>query len=204
MRDFCQPIIEDKIRKFNYGHAFTAADFLDFASVDAANKALSRLNELGTIRRVIKGVYEKADPYVDIDDIAPPDPVEVAKALARKFSWRIGLSDSKAARYVGVGVKYTNHWTFISDGPNRKYEVAHYVLQFKHRSNKVFEGKSFETISLYEALKFIGEDNIDEKVQNRISNTFDFEKSDVIKWQILKEVDNLDDWVSTKIKEILI
>lgn len=47
MRDFCQPIIEDKIRKFNYGHAFTAADFLDFASVDAANKALSRLNEFG-------------------------------------------------------------------------------------------------------------------------------------------------------------
>lgn len=41
------------------GYVFLATDFFGIADTDPVNKALSRLNKRGEIRRIIKGVYAR-------------------------------------------------------------------------------------------------------------------------------------------------
>jgi len=59
MREKYQTEIEKRISEFERDYAFTAVDFADIADTDPANKALSRLSEEGTIKRIIQGVYYK-------------------------------------------------------------------------------------------------------------------------------------------------
>ena len=49
MREKYQIEIENRIKNFEGGYAFSAVDFADIADTDPINKALSRLNESGTI-----------------------------------------------------------------------------------------------------------------------------------------------------------
>ena len=57
MREKYQIEIEKRINGFESDYAFTAVDFADMADTDPTNKALSRLCEDGSIRRIIQGVY---------------------------------------------------------------------------------------------------------------------------------------------------
>lgn len=51
--------IENRVAAAPAGHAFITSDFLDIADTLTVNKALSRLAENGSIRRIIRGVYDR-------------------------------------------------------------------------------------------------------------------------------------------------
>ena len=59
MREKYQIEIEKRINEFADGYVFSSIDFADIADTDPINKALSRLNETGIIRRIIQGIYDK-------------------------------------------------------------------------------------------------------------------------------------------------
>ncbi len=54
--------VDNKVVLMIYGHqrgwAFSKNDFLDLGGDDAIRKALSRLEAKGTIRRVLRGLYD--------------------------------------------------------------------------------------------------------------------------------------------------
>ena len=54
-----QKQIENRIVSVPMGAVFITSDFLDLADTQTVNKALSRLAADGTIRRVIRGVYDR-------------------------------------------------------------------------------------------------------------------------------------------------
>lgn len=54
-----QSQIEERIRGYHCGAAFSALDFLDIAEANSVSQALFRIEKNGEIRRVLNGIYDK-------------------------------------------------------------------------------------------------------------------------------------------------
>lgn len=197
MREKYQIEIEERIKNFEGGHAFSAVDFADIADTDPTNKALSRLNENGTIRRIIQGVYDKPLYSELLDEYSSPKVEKVVEALARKFNWTVAPAGETALNYLHISTQVSNSWSYISDGPYRKYEIGPYTIEFKHRANKEISGKSLLTVSVIQALKFIGKTNIQKEDIERLSFSIPSEQ----KKKVLEESKTTTAWIYKIIKE---
>ena len=59
MRERYQTIIKQRIAEMQPGSVFVISDFADIAPTAAINMSLSRLEDSGSIRRIIRGIYDK-------------------------------------------------------------------------------------------------------------------------------------------------
>ena len=198
MREKYQIEIENRIKNFEGGYAFSAVDFADIADTDPTNKALSRLNESGTIRRIIQGVYDKPVYSELLNEYSSPNVEKVVEALARKFNWTVAPAGETALNYLHMSTQVSNSWSYISDGPYRKYEIGSYTIEFKHCANKEISGKSFLTVSVIQALKFIGKANIQKEDIERLSFSIPSEQ----KQKVLEESKTTTSWIYKAIKEV--
>ena len=197
MREKYQIEIENRIKNFEGGYAFSAVDFADIADTDPTNKALSRLNESGTIRRIIQGVYDKPVYSELLNEYSSPKVEKVVEALARKFNWTVAPAGETALNYLHMSTQVSNSWSYISDGPYRKYELGPYTIEFKHCANKEISGKSFLTVAVIQALKFIGKANIQKEDIERLSFSIPSEQ----KKKVLEESQTTTAWIYKVIKE---
>ena len=197
MREKYQIEIENRIKNFEGGYAFSAVDFADIADTDPTNKALSRLNESGTIRRIIQGVYDKPVYSELLNEYSSPKVEKVVEALARKYNWTVAPAGETALNYLHMSTQVSNSWSYISDGPYRKYEIGSYTIEFKHCANKEISGKSFLTVSVIQALKFIGKANIQKEDIERLSFSIPSEQ----KQKVLEESKTTTSWIYKAIKE---
>ena len=200
MREKYQIEIEKRIENSGSGYAFSAIDFIDIAGTDPTNKALSRLGESGTIRRVIKGIYDKPSYSKLLGEYSAPNIEKVAEAIARKHNWTIAPSGETALNYLHLSTQVPNTWSYISDGPYRKYEIGSYQVEFKHCANKEISGKSFITIAVIQAIKYIGKDKIQQEDTERLSNVLSKADKEII----LCEAITTTAWIYKVIKEICI
>ena len=198
MREKYQIEIENRIKNFEGGYAFSAVDFADIADTDPTNKALSRLNESGTIRRIIRGVYDKPVYSELLNEYSSPNVEKVVEALARKFNWTVAPAGETALNYLHMSTQVSNSWSYISDGPYRKYEIGSYTIEFKHCANKEISGKSFLTVSVIQALKFIGKANVQKEDIERLSLSIPSEQ----KQKVLEESKTTTSWIYKAIKEV--
>jgi len=198
MRDKYQIEIKNKIECFNSGYAFTATDFKEIADTDPINKALSRLSEAGIIRRIIQGVYDKPVYSKLLNEYSAPNMESVVAALARKFNWTVAPAGETALNYLHLSTQVSNIWSYISDGPYRKYVIEPYTIEFKHCANKEISGRSDITIAVIQALKFIGKDNIQSEDKERLSKSLSCEDKELI----LLEAKTTTAWIYRVLKEI--
>ena len=198
MREKYQIEIEKRIENSGSGYAFSAIDFIDIAGTDPTNKALSRLGESGTIRRVIKGIYDKPSYSKLLGEYSAPNIEKVAEAIARKHNWTIAPSGETALNYLHLSTQVPNTWSYISDGPYRKYEIGSYQVEFKHCANKEISGNSFITIIVIQAIKSIGKDRIQPKDIDVLSDLLPEEE----KRKILREAMTTTPWIYGVIKEV--
>lgn len=198
MREKYQTEIENKINTFEPGYVFSAIDFRSIADTDPVNKALSRLNEIGKIRRIAQGLYDKPVYSKILNENSAPDIDKVAKALARKYNWTIAPSGETALNYLHMSTQVPNEWCYISDGPYRKYEIEPFVIEFKHCANKEISGRSALTIIVIQALKFIGKDRVQKEDIERLTSVLHDEDKKVI----LNESINTTSWIYNIIKEV--
>ena len=180
------------------GKAFTPKDFLDLASHETARKALSRLAEEGTIRRVMRGVYD----YPAFSNLfhapASPDPDAIARAIARAHGWTILPSGETALNLLGLSTQVPAQWQYFSDGPSQTYEWAGGMLAFKHRTNKETTILSPKTALLVQALKTLGQDRIDNSALEKLRSKFDKRE----RARAVREARYATSWVYEVIKQL--
>ena len=198
MRDKYQIEIEERIKGFDDGYAFSASDFADIADVDPTNKALSRLNESGTIRRVMQGIYDKPVYSELLGEYSSPRVEQIVDALVRKFNWTVAPSGETALNQLHLSTQVSNSWSYISDGPYRDYRIGPYLVEFKHCSNKEISGKSKTTVTTIQAIKYIGKGKIQPEDIERLSRAFSDEEKEIL----LKEAKTTTSWIYKVIKEI--
>lgn len=194
--------IEDKIVSRIYGRgrgwAFGANDFSAEFGRGTIDWALSRLVASGTIRRVCRGVYDYPKFSALLQQELSPDFDQVAQAFARKFNWRIQPAGDAALNLLGISTQVPGRLVYLSDGPNRQYDIGLYTLEFKKSALKDVGFKYRESGLVVQALKALGQDRVDEAVIATLRKQLD----ETACKRVLKDTVTATGWVYEAIKRV--
>jgi len=193
-----QKRIEKRIVSLPTGSAFITSDFLDIAGTQVVNKALSRMVEAGTIRRVLWGVYDRPWYSELLQEWAAPKVEEVAKAIARNFGWTIVPCGDTALNLLRLSTQVPAVWSYISNGPYRSYQIGKTDLEFKHTANRDIDRLSPVSALVVQALKALGKENIGAEEKRRLSAALTEEN----KTHLLEETQHSTAWIYEAAKEI--
>jgi len=194
--------IENKSSARIYGNkrgwTFSKIDFLDLGSDADIRKALSQLEKKGTIRRVLRGVYDYPRISTLLNTEMGPDLDQLAKALARRSGWRIQPSENTALNILGLSTQVPAQSVYLSDGPSKSYEIGKQQLVFKKRTLKESGFKHKESELVVQALKAYGQERIDKKIQQKLTDKWTPEM-----WRkILRDTKTAPAWISDIILNI--
>lgn len=148
--------ILSRIQRAETGSAFTAKDFLDLASYEASKKSLLRMANAGTLRRILRGVYDLPAHSPVRKGPASPRPDAIARAIARAHGWTLVPSGDTALNLLGLSTQVPAQWQYYSDGPTKRYVWDSGILLLKRRANKETTGLSPQTALVVQALKTLG------------------------------------------------
>ena len=169
------------------GWAFSKIDFSDYGGDGAIRLALMRLEEEGTIRRVLRGLYDYPKISTLLNEPMGPDLDQVARALARKHGWRIQASENTALNLLGLSTQVPAQAVYLSDGPSKTFEIGpkqsadnfqkgnsaegavHRQLIFKKRTLKESGFKHRESELVVQALKSLGRERIDSEIRIKLA-----------------------------------
>lgn len=190
--------IRDRIRLGGSGRVFTPKDFLDVASRDATDQALSRLVRQGVLQRLGRGLYYAPRRNDALGVEVPPDLDDVADALGRQTGSRVAPSGAVAANRLGLSTQVPAKLVYLSDGRSRTVRVGRYTLQIKHAPPKDLPVGHRRTTMVIQALRFLGKDAIDDQVITTIRSALTPED----RRQLLEDAKYATDWVSEAAKRI--
>ena len=191
-------IIHFRIYGHGRGWAFSKTDFVMEHSEGSVNQALSSLVKAGKIRRVLRGIYDYPRYSEFLKKDMPPDIDQVAQALARKFNWRIQPTGNAALNMFGLSTQVPGRWVYLSDGPERQYDVAADSLVFKNTSTKNIGFKTRESGLLVQAITALGKNQVTPCIVSDIRAQIPASKYT----KILKETRSATTWVYDIIKEV--
>ena len=191
-------LIKKRIDEAPFGSALVTSDFTDLAEYETAKKTISRLEKKGTLRRVLRGVYDKPKFSSLLQEYADPIPDQIAHAIARNYNWTISASGNTALNQLGLSTQVPADWSYISSGPYKKYTFGNITLTFSHRSNSQMIGMSEKTLLLIQALKAIGQGNVNDAEIKLIRKRLSSDECQ----NILSESRHTISWIYEVIKEI--
>jgi hypothetical protein len=180
------------------GWAFSSNDFVEDFSRSQIDNALSELCLEGKIRRVCRGIYDYPKFSELLQQELSPDFDQVAQAFARKFNWRIQPAGDVALNLLGLSTQVPGRLVYLSDGPNRQYDIGNYTLEFKKSALKDVGFKYRESGLIVQALKALGQERVDEAVITTLRKQFD----EKVCKQILKDTVTATGWVYESIKRV--
>lgn len=190
--------IKKRIELAEPGTVFLTSDFTDIATTTTVRKCLGRQVEKKNIRRVIAGVYEKPVYSKLLKEYIPVNPDAVAYAIARSFHWTIAPCGDVALNKLGLSTQVPVVWSYISDGPYRKFSWDNITLSYKHRANREISFMSEITTLVVEALKTLGKDRVDDGIILSLRNRLPREE----KKKMLVEATGVSEWIYTVIRKV--
>lgn len=190
--------IRQRIDRAEDGTMFISADFADVADTETIRRNLNRLVKYGTIRRVLKGIFEKPKFSKLLQESISPNPDTIAKTLARNYHWTIAPDGNTALNLLGLSTQVPAVWIYISDGPYKTYEWNKTKLIFKHRTNKEISGISSITALVVQALKTLGKEQTTPKVIASLSARLSAEDKALLR----EEAATSTDWVYGVIRQL--
>lgn len=187
-----------RIEMMSKGEVFIISDFLDIADTTVVRKVLSRLEEDGKIRRIMRGVYDCPEYSDFLGEYVEPVPDKVARALARNFGWTIVPCGDTALNMLGLSTQVPAVWLYVSDGTYKEYSYNKTTIQFKRTTNKDISKISYKTALIIQALKALGKDNITDEIVQKIKKVTSEEE----KAAMFTEAKYATAWIYDIIKEI--
>lgn len=190
--------IKQRIELAEAGAVFLTSDFTDIATASTVRKCLGRQVEEKNIRRIMDGVYEKPIYSNLLKEYIPANPDAIAYAIARSFRWTIAPCGDVALNKLGLSTQVPVVWSYISDGPYRKFSWDNITLSFKHRTNREISFMSETTTLVVEALKTLGKTRVDDSVILSLRNRL----PEAEKKKMIKEATGVSEWIYAIIKKV--
>ena len=190
--------IKMRIESTEDGTVFVTSDFVDIAAMATIRKCLGRLVEDKSIRRIIDGVYEKPVYSNLLKEYIPADPDKVAYAIAKGFHWTIAPCGDIALNKLGLSTQVPVVWSYISDGPYRKFTWDNITIAYQHRANRQISYMSESTTLVIEAIRTIGKNKVDDTVISKLKTKLPEDE----KKQILMEANGVNEWIYDVIRKV--
>ena len=154
------------------GAVFTPADFLDLGSRAAVDQTLSRLADQGVIRRLTRGVYDYPKLSPRLGPLSP-DTDAIAHAIARKDRHVVQVSPARAANMLGLTTQVPAKAVYLTDGPSRTKQVGRQTIVMRNAAAKNLVGADGPTGTVFQALRYLGKNGVDDSAVARIARTLD-------------------------------
>jgi hypothetical protein len=156
------------------GWVFSAIDFLPNLKRWEIDRSLTDLEKEEKIVRILPGLYYYPEYSKLLRKNVAPDTGYVAKALARKYDWKIFPDGNTALNYLGLSTQVPAKYIYISNGRSRKYKIGNTTLEFRHRVPKESAITNENANLVIQAVKSIGkihakEDNFINALSKRFS-----------------------------------
>ncbi len=125
--------IRQQAEQLQAGQPVTIQTFMMFGNRAAVDQSLGRLVKEGVLSRPARGVYvrPRKNPYVGE---VPPEPLEVAEAIAKETGAVIQVQGAEAARRMGFSTQVPTHPIFHTSGPSRRLYLGQMEITLKHTS----------------------------------------------------------------------
>jgi hypothetical protein len=160
--------VQDRIRAKGRGKVFASKDFLDLGSREAVDQALSRLAKAGELRRLGRGLYYYPRTNARLGLELPPDPDEIAFALARRTGTRVAPSGALAANRLGLTTQVPAKPVYLTDGRTRRVRAGDTVFLIQHVPAKDLPAGSPTSAVVFQALRHVGREAVDDQVLARL------------------------------------
>lgn len=161
-----------RIRGKGQGWVFVARDFLDLGSRAAVDQALSRLARAGKIRRIGRGIYDLPKVHPQLGQLAPSADA-VAQAAARATRSKLQKSGAHAANALGLSAQVPARPVYLTDGTSRHVRAGPFTITFKHVSPRNLLGPGTAAGSVFQALRHLGRDRVDDTVIDVLDSRLD-------------------------------
>lgn len=193
----------DSVFYFISGHgrgwAFSSNDLIKKFERQQIDNVLSDLVKAKKIRRVSRGIYDYPKYSELLKKELSPDIEQVARAIGRKFNWRIEVSGESALNILNLSTQIQAKYIYLSDGPNKSYKLFNDVeIEFKKSVLKDIGFRYKESSLIVQALKSLGKEHITDEIIEKIKEQIEpkmYEK-------ILKDTQSTTVWVYEIIKQI--
>lgn len=160
--------VAERLQEMPKGTVLFVDDFLDLGSPDSIKKALYRLtNEKKLLVRLAHGIYlyPKTDKELGI---LYPSTEEIAKAIARRDKTRIIPTGVYALNRLGLSTQVPMKIVYLTDGATRSIKIGKRTITFKRTSPKnLMTTGEISTLAI-QALKEIGQNNVDDDILKQL------------------------------------
>ena len=154
------------INSLAHGAVFVPTDFLSFGSRQAVDVVLHRLVRKGTIRRLVRGIYDFPKEHPKIGKLQP-SPEKIAEALVGKDCTRTQPTGAYAANILGLSEQVPAKVVFLTDGPSRTVKIGTTTIQIRRTTPKNMAMAGGLSGLLVQALRELGKEHI---TQERIEH----------------------------------
>lgn len=192
--------VAERLQETPKGTVLFVDDFLDFGSPDSIKKALYRLtNEKNLLIRLAHGVYLYPKTDKELGTLYPSTE-EIAKAIARRDKARIIPTGVYALNRLGLSTQVPMKIVYLTDGATRSIKIGKRTISFKRTSprNLMTTGE-ISTLAI-QALKEIGQENIDEQILKQLKVVLKKETQE----NILHDAKLAPAWINKILKQSLI
>ena len=174
------------IKTFPRGKVFSSRDLKISIGEASLRQNLKRLVDSGFIRRAQRGFFERPVHSKFLQENLGTDMQKMAESIAKNNRWTIAPTGNSALNLLGLSTQVPASWTFVSDGPYKKYDIGGKSLEFRHRANRSISGLSAKTNLVIQALKSLPEEEITEAVIEKIrQNLNESERTKLLRESIL-------------------
>jgi hypothetical protein len=195
-----RPIVENKIaevlKSYPTGSVLFVGDFLDYGNSESVKKALLRLKEKGILVSLAHGIY--LYPKIDKElGVLFPSTEDIAKAIARRDKARIVTTGVQALNKLGLSTQVPMKVVYLTDGAARSIKVGKRTITFKNTSPKNLLAQGEISSLVIQALKAIGQTNLDDETILKIQMLLKKEKKE----NILNDAKLAPDWINKILKQ---
>ncbi len=163
------PTIKKKVDK---GDIFFIADFTELGNYESVRKSLQRLTKDNSIKRIAKGIYFLPKKH-KLLGVIYPHAEQIAKAIAKRDKARIIATGSTALNLLGLSTQIPMKVVFLTDGSARNIKAGNQTIQFKKTNPKNLSIEHRLTNLIIQALKAIGEKNVQQEQIDKIQTIID-------------------------------
>jgi ribosomal protein S19E (S16A) len=198
MRESIANKIERSIYARPRGSIFFRNNFADLGSAEAVRQTLNRLEKKGILIRLSQGIYLYPKKH-KVLGVIYPSLDELANAIAKRDKARIIPTGIQALNKLGLSNQVPVNAVYLIDGASRSVQIGKGSIKFKKASPKALSVKNEINTLIIQALKELGEDQVDEIIKAKLREIIKNIDPEIVK----KDMKLAPVWISELVLELL-
>ncbi|CAN5182811.1 DUF6088 family protein [soil metagenome] len=176
--------IQNRVKKLKRGSIIFPSDFAGAAGFEVVKKVLLRLEKQGVLKRLAFGIYLYPEQSKLLGTVTPSID-QIAHAIAKRDKARIMPTGIYALNRLGLSTQVPLKAVYLTDGAPRKIKIDGRNILFKKTTPKNLAATGEISSLVIQALKAIGNGNIDQHEEKRILELLKKEKRKNIEHDII-------------------